>query len=66
MPKEIWDEIFMDFVTSLPSLGGKSVTLVIVERHFKHSHFAALAHPLTVHLVAQSFMDIVAKHHGLP
>jgi hypothetical protein len=62
----IWKDISMDFITSLPKSGNKSVIMVVVDRLSKYSHFCALQHPFTASTVAQLFMDQVFKLHGMP
>jgi hypothetical protein len=56
----------MDFITSLPKLGNKSVIMVVVDCLSKYAHFCALQHPFNASTVAQIFMDQVFKLHGMP
>jgi hypothetical protein len=62
----IWKDISMDFITSLPKLGNKSVIMVVVDCLSKYAHFYALQHPFTASTVAQIFMDQVFKIHVMP
>jgi hypothetical protein len=55
----------MDFITSLPKSGNKSIIMVVVDRLSRYAHFWALQHPLTASTVAQIFMDQVFKLHGI-
>ncbi|GJV09713.1 reverse transcriptase [Tanacetum coccineum] len=66
IPTLIWSEISMDFVGGLSNSGGKTVTMVVVDRLSKYSHFMALSHPFTAIQVAQLFLDNVYKLHSLP
>jgi hypothetical protein len=66
IPPAIWRDISMDFITSLPKLGNKSVIMVVVDCLSKYAHFCALQHPFTTSIVAQIFMDQVFKLHGMP
>eukprot|EP00253_Pinus_taeda_P027776 PITA_27776 len=66
IPTSIWTEVSMDFITSLPKSGNKSVIMVVVDKLSKYAHFCALPHPFTPTLVAQSFMDQIFKLHGMP
>jgi hypothetical protein len=66
IPPDIWKDISMEFITSLPKLGNKSVIMVVVDRLSKYAHFCALQHPFTASTVAQIFMDQVFKLHGMP
>jgi hypothetical protein len=65
IPPVIWKDISMDFITSLPKSGHKSVIMVVVDRLSKYSHFYALQHPFTTSTVAQLFMDQVFKLYGM-
>jgi hypothetical protein len=51
IPPAIWKDISMDFITSLPKSGNKSVIMVVVDRLFKYAHFCALQHPFTTSTV---------------
>jgi hypothetical protein len=55
----------MDFITSLPKSGNKSVIMVVIDPISKYAHFLALQHPFTASMVAQIFMDQVFKLHGM-
>ena len=62
----IWKDISMDFITGLPKSGNKLVIMVVVDRLSKYAHFFTLHHPFTTSMVAQIFMDLVFKLHGMP
>jgi hypothetical protein len=66
IPERKWGEISMDFVEGLPKSQGKDVILVIVDRLTKYAHFLPMAHPYTVHIVANLFLDNIFKLHGMP
>ena len=66
IPTQIWSEISMDFIESLPKSHGKSVILVVVDRLSKYAHFMALQHPFTASDVAKVFLDNIYRLHGLP
>jgi hypothetical protein len=66
IPLAIWKDISMDFITSLPKSGNKSVIMVVVDFLSKYAHFCALQHSFTTSMVAQIFMDQVFKLHGMP
>ena len=66
IPPTIWKDISMDFITGLPKSGNKLVIMVVVDRLSRFSHFCALQHPFTTSMVAQIFMDLVFKLHGMP
>ena len=66
IPSQRWTEVSMYFITSLPKFEGKSVIMVVVDRHTKYAHFCALSHPFKASTVANSFMETVQKLHGTP
>lgn len=63
---QVWDEITMDFVDSLPPSNGKRVILVVIDRLSKSAHFLALSHPYTTKTMAEWFVNGVVKLHGMP
>lgn len=56
----------MDFIVKLPNSKGKDTLWVIVDRFTKYSHFIALSSPLTSSSLAQVFIDVIYRLHGLP
>lgn len=66
IPENAWLDISMDFIEGLPSSGGKSVILVVVDRFTKYGHFLPLAHPYSANTVAQEFIQGIFRLHGLP
>ncbi|GJX45785.1 ty3-gypsy retrotransposon protein [Tanacetum coccineum] len=65
-PSAVWEDISMDFITGLPSSKGLTVILVVVDRFSKYAHFAPLPTSFNAHKVAEVFLDIVVKLHGMP
>lgn len=59
IPTQVWSDISMDFIDSLPSSQGKTLIFVVVDRLSKYAHFIPLHHPYTASNVAQVFMDNV-------
>lgn len=55
----------MDFISGLPMSEGQSVIFVVVDGLSKGAHFGTLAHPYTAYKVAQLFITLVAKLHGM-
>lgn len=66
LPTQIWADISMDFIDSLPKSLGKSALLVVVDRFSNYAHFLPLAHPYTAASVAGLFFNQVVRLHGLP
>ena len=56
----------MDFIEALPKVGGKLVTLTVVDRLSKYAHFVPLAHPYSATTVAHKFFSEIVRLHGLP
>ncbi|KAL5751080.1 hypothetical protein ACOSP7_025683 [Xanthoceras sorbifolium] len=66
IPKQIWEDISIDFIDGLPLSNGKSTIFVVVDRLSKYAHFIAISHPCTAVGVAKIFFDHVFKLHGMP
>lgn len=62
----IWEDQGMDFVTGLPTVGGKSVIVVVVDRLTKYCHLGALPAGYTAISVADYFINQIVRLHGLP
>lgn len=65
LPNRIWEDLSMDFISGLPMSEGQSVIFVVVDGLSKGAHFGTLAHPYTAYKVAQLFITLVAKLHGM-
>lgn len=66
LPENVWEEISMDFVDSLPPSQGKTVIMVVVDHFSKFAHFVIMQHPYTAPKVAQIFFDEIFSLYGLP
>ncbi|GKE68138.1 putative mitochondrial protein [Tanacetum coccineum] len=47
IPTQIWKDISMDFIDSLPTSHGKTGILVVVDRLSKYAHVISITHPYT-------------------
>ncbi|GJZ64672.1 ty3-gypsy retrotransposon protein [Tanacetum coccineum] len=65
-PSGVWEDVLMDFITGLPVYKGLSVILVVVDRFTKYAYFGTLHASFNAPKVAEVFMDMVVKHHGIP
>ncbi|GKB65613.1 ty3-gypsy retrotransposon protein [Tanacetum coccineum] len=65
-PMAIWEDVSMDFITGLPPSKGNTVILVVVDMLSKYAHFGVLPTSFNAHKVAEVFLEIMVKHHGIP
>lgn len=56
----------MEFITGLPPSKGFTVVLVIIDRLSKYAHFAPLKVDYNSLTIAETFMNMVVKLHGIP
>lgn len=66
IPTNVWEAISLDFITGLPPSNGCTVIFVVVDRFSKGVHLGALPTNFTAYKIAELFVSIVCKHHGLP
>jgi len=66
IPKGAWQDISLDFIEGLPTSGGFSVILVVVDRLTKYAHFVPFKHPYTAQGVARALLDQVIKLQEFP
>lgn len=57
IPKRIWEEISLDFITGLPSFQNHTVILVVVDGLSKAAHFGMLGTHFTVVKVDELFIQ---------
>lgn len=62
IPRQIWMSISIDFIIGLPRNQEKDTILVVVDRHSKYSHFAALAHPSTAKSIPKIYLTKFSYH----
>jgi hypothetical protein len=66
LPNHVWEDVSMDFITGLPTSKGFTVIMVVVDRFSKGIHLGSLPSGFTAYKVAELFVSLVCKHHGLP
>ena len=66
VPRRPWSHISLDFVTGLPSSGGNTVILTVVDRFSKMAHFIPLSKLPSAKETAQLVLLHIFRLHGLP
>src|SRR5258706_10653557 len=66
IPYRPWSSISMDWIVKLPESGGYTQIWVIVDRLTKMAHFIPLKTGITAAELAQAFLRVIWKLHGLP
>ena len=66
IPKAIWEDISLDFISGLPRVRGIDTVLVVVDRLTKYAHFLLVRHPYTAKTVAEIFIKEIVRLHGIP
>ncbi|PNX96526.1 transposon Tf2-1 polyprotein, partial [Trifolium pratense] len=66
IPKQVWEDLSMDFITHLPQSFGHTVIWVICDRLTKFVHFIALPTKFTAPALASRFSVEVCRLHGIP
>ena len=64
IPKYVWENLSMNFITDLPPSKGNNIILVVVDRLSNVAHFSTLPALFTDNLVATLFTNMVIKYHG--
>ncbi|XP_072062044.1 uncharacterized protein [Arachis hypogaea] len=66
IPHQVWDDICIDFITSLPTSHGYSVIMVVIDRLTEFAHFIALRRDFDSKTVSDAFIKHIVKLHGFP
>ncbi|WVZ01419.1 hypothetical protein V8G54_027488 [Vigna mungo] len=65
-PTKCWEDLSLDFIVGLPPYQGNSTILVVVDRFSKAAHFGMLPRSFSASKVADLFVHMICKLHGLP
>lgn len=66
LPHRPLEDLPLDFIVGLPPYRGHTMILVVVDHFSKGIHSGLLPAQFSAYQVASVFLDIVAKHHGMP
>jgi hypothetical protein len=66
IPSGPWEMATMDFIDGLPQSHQFNCILVVVDKLSKYAHFIPITHPYTASKVADLFVDLVYRLHGMP
>lgn len=66
IPHQVWEELAMDFIVGLPPFNGFTIIMVVINQLSKCVHFATLKFNFTGAQVAEKFVNMVVKLHGIP
>ncbi|XP_058746621.1 uncharacterized protein LOC131619549 [Vicia villosa] len=66
IPQQVWEDLTMDFITSLPNSFGHTAIWVICDRLTKFVHFIGLPTKFTAKDLAMRFSVDIARLHGIP
>ena len=66
LPKRVWEDIAMDFITNLPRSKGYTAVFVVVNRYLKYAHFGLLPTTYMASQVAALFCLMAICLHGVP
>lgn len=64
IPKQVWDDVSLDFIRGLPKALGRDTIMVVMDRLTEYVHFFSLSHPLTAHEITNIFVQEVVRLHG--
>ncbi|WVZ23465.1 hypothetical protein V8G54_002009 [Vigna mungo] len=65
-PSKCWEDLSLDFIIGLPSYQGHTTILVVVDRFYKGAHFGTLPRSFSASKVADLFVHMICRLHGLP
>lgn len=65
IPCQLWDDITIDFIEGLSTFNSKNTIFMMVDHLSKSTHFLPFAHPFTIKIVAEKFIEGMVKLHGM-
>ena len=66
IPKQKWEEIYMEFIEGLPLSDGKDKILVVVDRLRKYAHFMGIKKTDSAKQIVEVFCKNIYKLHDFP
>ena len=65
-PENVWQDISLDLIVSLPLSASYDAIFVVVDRFSKMSHFIPTTTNVSAPQLAQLFLDYIVRLHGFP
>lgn len=65
-PIAIWEELSLDFITSLPMMHGKAIIIVIMDWLSKYCHLGSMSMNYSAIIVVEFFVQQIVWLHGVP
>ncbi|KAL0382986.1 UNVERIFIED_CONTAM: hypothetical protein Scaly_0585900 [Sesamum calycinum] len=66
LPRRVWEDISMDFITHLSASAGKIIVWVVVDRLSKSAHFVGLPSRFSAASLTAAFAIEIYRLHGMP
>lgn len=63
IPSQVWEHIYMDFITTLPHSHNFFVIMVVIDCLIKFAHFIPLKHDFNSKMVVEAFINNIIKLH---
>lgn len=64
IPRQIWEDVSMDFIEGLPK-SAEMDSILVVDRLGKYGHFIALKHPFIAANIVGFFLKEIVRLHGV-
>ena len=66
LPKQVWEDVAIDFIVGLPCSKGFTAILVAVNRYSKYAYFRRFRTSHIASQVVELFCSMVIRLHGVP